>query len=277
MKARAAPAGDPLADEALWSGQSRALLQDLHILTREGKLNQDARRKLKQVRHLIQLLTPAIETLAEGGAAPLIADLGAGKSYLGFLLADTVLRTLGRGRVIAVEAREELAAGARDLAERYGLSSVEAVAGTIAEAQRQITEPVGLVTALHACDTATDDALRFALARNARFVALVPCCEAELAALLGGDDAQPIAPLWRHPLHRRSFAAHATNVLRALFLEARGYRVRVTEFVGFEHSLKNELILGEKVQHGNAMAARHLSALLAALPARPAFLNDWAG
>jgi Methyltransferase domain len=104
------------------------------------------------------------------------------------------------------------------------------------------------VTALHACDTATDDAIAFGLAKQARYLVLVPCCQAEVAAALRKHKAlsgarSPLSEMWRHPLHAREFGSQITNVLRCLQLEAHGYQVTVTELVGWEHSMKNELIL----------------------------------
>jgi hypothetical protein len=105
-----------------------------------------------------------------------------------------------------------------------------------------------VVTALHACNTATDDAIRFALAKQAKFIVLVPCCQAEVASVLRKNKGRAIAKsalteIWRHPLHTREFGSQVTNVLRCLQLEAHGYQVNVTELVGWEHSMKNELII----------------------------------
>ena len=107
---------------------------------------------------------------------------------------------------------------------------------------------VDIVTALHACDTATDDAIRFALKKQAKFIVLVPCCQAEVAAVLKKNKGKALAQsslteIWRHPLHTREFGSLITNVLRCLQLEANGYQVNVTELVGWEHSMKNELII----------------------------------
>ena len=107
---------------------------------------------------------------------------------------------------------------------------------------------IDIVTALHACNTATDDAIRFALKKQAKFMVLVPCCQAEVASVLkiykGAAIAKnALAEIWRHPLHTREFGSQITNVLRCLQLEAHGYQVSVTELVGWEHSMKNELII----------------------------------
>jgi hypothetical protein len=115
----------------------------------------------------------------------------------------------------------------------------------------EVPDRVDVVTALHACNTATDDAIRFALARQARHVVLVPCCQAEVAAVMRLRKNEslartPLAEIWRHPIHTRELGSHLTNVLRCLLLESHGYDVTVTELVGWEHSLKNELIIASK-------------------------------
>lgn len=248
----------------LWAGQSIELLKSLHILTREGDLNQDSHRKLKQVQHLVQLLTPHLEGLTS------IADLGAGKSYLGFMLYDLWLRDHPEARLYAIESREKLIETCRKIAEDSGFDRATFVADKILDslANSELPETIDAVTALHACDTATDEAIAFALKKQAKFIALVPCCQAEVARLLETiGPREAIAPaLWRHGIHRREFGSHLTNVIRALFLEAHGYKVRVTELVGWEHSMKNELIVAVKIQQGNALAKTQLENLLREFP-----------
>src|SRR5580692_7123703 len=103
----------PLAE--IWPGQSAPLLQALHILTRDGALNADSRRKLKQVLHLAQLIKPALDAALAEKPAPVLADLGAGKSYLGFVLYDLFFAKEGRGEVVAVEARHDLVETSRKI------------------------------------------------------------------------------------------------------------------------------------------------------------------
>ncbi len=209
---------DPVAE--LWPGQSVALLKALHILTRDGALNADSRRKLKQVLHLAQLIKPALDGAFAEKAEPVLADLGAGKSYLGFVLYDLFFAKEGRGRVVAIEARHDLIETSRRIAADSGFARMNFIENTIADAN--VPGGVDVVTALHACDTATDEAILFALRHEAKFIALVPCCQAEVAALLESSK-KPERQLWRHPIQRREFGAHLTNVLRGLFLEAQGY------------------------------------------------------
>jgi hypothetical protein len=120
---------------------------------------------------------------------------------------------------------------------------------------------------LHACDTATDDAIAFGLQKDARFMVLVPCCQAEIAVSLRQGKAAalartPLAELWRHPLHTREIGSQLTNVLRCLYLEASGYQVTVTELVGWEHSMKNELIIARHTGQRKRSAAQRLRGVL---------------
>lgn len=250
----------------LWPGRSTELLKSLHILTREGQLNQDSRRKLKQIRHLVQLVSPHLEGLTN------IADLGAGKSYLGFMLYDLYLREKPETRLWAIESRKELNETCQRIARESEFDRIGFVAKTILEAASdvdELPESIDAVTALHACDTATDEAIAFALKKHAKFIALVPCCQAEVARLLEEEpfrDRNELHQIWRHGIHRREFGSHLTNVIRALYLESMGFKVRVTELVGWEHSMKNELILAERVQHSNAQARREFNHLMEHFP-----------
>ncbi len=231
----------------------------------------NSRRKLKQVLHLTQILRPSIEALLADGAEPVLADLGAGKSYLGFILYDLIFGPAGRGEVIGVETRAELVDASHTLAKEIRLRPD--VVPRRAHRRCDVAQRrVDMVTALHACDTATDDAIRFALRHEAKTIALIPCCQAEVAQLLKGK-AGALRELWRHPIQRREFGAHVTNVIRGLVLEANGYKVRVTELTGLEHSLKNELILAERHLLSNAQAKADLARLIDQLGVQPGLLD----
>jgi hypothetical protein len=252
-------------------GQSLALLQELHILTREGQINQDSRRKLKQVLHLVQFIEKLIDELAPAAAGPALtlADHGAGKSYLGFILYDLCLRERAGSAVYGIETRAELVERSQALAQRLGFARMHFLNISAADSAHAQALPgrIDVVTALHACDTATDDAIAFGLHKGARAMALVPCCQAEVARVLNAGKGltlgrTPLAELWRHPLHTREMGSQVTNVLRCLYLEAMGYQVTVTELVGWEHSLKNELILARHTGQRKRSAARRLRALL---------------
>ena len=177
---------DSAALAELRPGQSVELLKALHILTREGRLNQDSRRKLKQVEHLVQFIEKQLAELTPHAAELTLADHGAGKSYLGFILYDLCLKAQGSGRVFGIETRPELVERSQALAEQLGFERMDFLNISAADSAHSAALPqrIDVVTALHACDTATDDAIAFGLARHAQAMVLVPCCQAEVAASL---------------------------------------------------------------------------------------------
>jgi hypothetical protein len=234
--------------------QSIELLKELHILTRDGKMNQDSRRKLKQVYHLFQFIEPLLAQVHRESGGVSLVDHGAGKSYLGFILYDLFFKALPRGdgsHIYGIETRPELVERSTALAAQLGFEGMSFLNLSVAESidSDRLPPTIDIVTALHACNTATDDAIRFALQRHARFIVVVPCCQAEVAGVLrrnkGKSLGNALTEIWRHPLHTREFGSQITNVLRCLQLEAHGYQVSVTELVGWEHSMKNELIVAQ--------------------------------
>ncbi len=260
---------DPSSQLDLRPGQSIELLKELHILTRDGKLNLDSRRKLKQVYHLFQFIEKLLRELPASEHGPTLADHGAGKSYLGFIIYDLFFKTLGKGSIYGIETRSELVASSQALAQRLGFERMKFLNLSVADSAHSdaLPDQIDVVTALHACDTATDDAMAFGLQKKAKYMVLVPCCQAELARALNQNKAinlqrTPLAELWRHPLHTREMGSQLTNVLRCLYLEAMGYQVTVTELVGWEHSMKNELILAKYTGQKKRSSAERLQALL---------------
>ncbi|MFS2015941.1 class I SAM-dependent methyltransferase [Massilia sp. CT11-108] len=249
-------------------GQSIELLKELHILTRDGKLNQDSRRKLKQVYHLVQFIEPLLKDVGESAT---VVDHGAGKSYLGFILYDLFFK--GRengGHIYGIETREELVQKSTELAARLGFPGMSFLNLSVAEStgSDKLPATIDVVTALHACNTATDDAIDFALKKHAKHIVLVPCCQAEVASVLRKNKGKDLGrsaltEIWRHPIHTREFGSQITNVLRCLQLEAHGYQVTVTELVGWEHSMKNELIVATYKNLPRRRPAERLQQVLA--------------
>lgn len=169
-----------------------------------------------------------------------------------------------------MEGRPELTERAKGRAQKLGFDRMRFLTSHLEGAE--YPPRVHLFVALHACDTATDDALAAAVKHNADWVAVVPCCQAEVARQLKEhkDQATPaMRMLFEHPWHRREFGSHLTNVLRALTLESLGYQVTVTELTGWEHSLKNELILGRRVHKENRAAKAKLDELLSQTGVQP--------
>ena len=255
--------------EAIRPGQSVELLKELHILTRDGALNQDSRRKLKQVYHLFGFIEKILlELEAAGNSAITLADHGAGKSYLGFIIYDLFFQQREGGTIYGIETREELVQRSRALAQQLGFARMRFLPLTVQQSasSTELPERIDVVTALHACDTATDDAIAFGLQKQAGHMVLVPCGQAETASFLRQNKAfnlsrTPLAELWRHPLHTREMGSQITNVLRCLYLESQGYSVTVTELVGWEHSMKNELILAQYTGQKKRSAAQRMHAM----------------
>lgn len=256
--------------EEMRDGQSIELLKELHILTRDGKINQDSRRKLKQVYHLYNFIEPLLKGLLESETELSLVDHGAGKSYLGFIIYDLFYKSLSdnKGHIYCIETRDELVRKSIDLQKKLGFERMSFLNASVAESVESelLPKKVDIVTALHACDTATDDAIDFALAKKAKHLVLVPCCQAEVAKYLRENKskklASPLTEIWRHPIHTREFGSHITNVLRCLRLESHGYKVTVTELVGHEHSMKNELIVASKIEHPRERIANRLKWIL---------------
>jgi hypothetical protein len=265
--------------------QSHELLKALHILTRDGKLNQDSRRKLKQVNHLVNFIAPLFEEVLSSNPSPILVDHGAGKSYLGFILYDLLLKQLDAGEVIGIETRADLVEKSRQLAVDCDFKRMRFEHLTVEESTHSNTLPshVDIVTALHACNTATDDAIQFGLQKKAKYMVLVPCCQAEVAEVLRKHKNEtfgitPLSEIWRHPIHTREFGSQITNVLRCLQLEAAGYSVTVTELVGWEHSMKNELIIAKFTGQPRKNARERMQTILSEFnlqDLQPRFLIQW--
>jgi hypothetical protein len=252
--------------------QSIELLKALHILTVDGKLNQDSRRKLKQVYHLVNFIAPLFNEVLAQNPNPTLVDHGAGKSYLGFILYDLLMKQLEHGEVIGIETRADLVEKSKALATDCGFTRMRFEHLTVEQSisSNALPSRVDIATALHACNTATDDAIQFGLKKHAKFIVLVPCCQAEVAEVLRKHKNEsfgktPLSEIWRHPIHTREFGSQITNVLRCLQLEAAGYSVTVTELVGWEHSMKNELIIAKYTGLPRKNARERMDAILSEL------------
>ncbi len=248
--------------------QSIDLLKELHILTRDGKMNQDSRRKLKQIYHLYNFVEPLLKQLKDSDSKMNLVDHGAGKSYLGFMIYDLFYKNLDRGHIYGIETRPALIENSKKIADLLKFKNMSFLNLSVADSitDKNLPEHIDIVTALHACDTATDDAIEFAIKKNAKHIMLIPCCQAEVAAVLKKHKpkqlANPLTEIWRHPIHTREFGSHMTNVFRCLQLESYGYQVTVTEFVGLEHSMKNELIIATKIENKRQRHTDRLNQIL---------------
>lgn len=218
-------------------------LQGLGVTRDDGRPREGMAPKLRQIerfaetlQHLLKEsgLLPSAETPAPGPPFHVV-DMGCGKGYLTFATSGLLGN---RAVVTGVEVRPDLVAASTELAVRCGLPSLRFVAGHIADTP--LDPPPAVLIALHACDTATDDALARGIAAGARLIIVSPCCHRELRPQL---IAPPVlAPALAHGIFREREAEFATDALRALLLEWAGYRTKVFEFVSTEHTPKNVMI-----------------------------------
>jgi SAM-dependent methyltransferase len=230
-KARAIPADAP------W-------LRALDVTDDRGRPRPGMADKFRQIERFAELLGHLI---AEAPWAPgrelTVFDMGCGKGYLTF----AVSALLGaRARVCGVEARPELVDFCARTAAAEGFGpKLEFRAGTIADTP---IDSADLLIALHACDTATDDALARGIAAGAGLLVVAPCCQKELRPALAAPPV--LAAALRHGIFRERQAEFVTDALRAQLLEWAGYRTKVFEFISTEHTAKNTMIAGIRIRSG---------------------------
>jgi Methyltransferase domain len=230
----------------LEEGKPVPFLVELGVMTPEGKVRARQHGKFRQVNRFLELVDDVLPP------RPLrIVDFGSGKSYLTFALYH--LLAVERGldvEVVGLDLKEDVIERCSALAVRLGYERLRFEVGDIALFEG---EPADVVVSLHACDTATDDALARAVEWGAEVILAVPCCQHELNGQLRDDG---LAPLLGHGILRERFAALATDAARAQLLEAVGYRTQVVEFVDLEHTAKNVLIRAVRKGGGDAEALR---------------------
>ena len=218
-------------------------LRGLEILDHDGRLRASMADKHRQINHYLEIVSHLAHDCGWTGAtkspAPIhLADMGCGKGYLTFGLWHLFARIWKQPvRVTGVESRTDLVATTNTLAEQIHATGLEFVAGDIASAPLPTLDAL---IALHACNTATDDAIKRGIELGAKLIVVAPCCHKELRPQLGKPE--PLAPVLRHGLMEERMAEWATDGLRALFLEWAGYRTKIMEFVGGEHTPKNLMI-----------------------------------
>lgn len=262
--------------------EAAPLLRVLGLLTRDGDMSRDGLRKYMQVNHMVSLLAPVVRDLMATHSVVRILDVACGKSYLNLLLAWCFRHRWHHPfRILGVDSDAGVVGKSRERAEkalleeslRFEVASIRSL-DTAAVWNAAFDEEVGVgdihaVVALHACDTATDEALALGVRLRADFIGAVPCCQAELArgwATLA-EEARPgaFAPIWASNHLRREAAATMTDALRTLLLRARGYDVTAMEFVSSEHTPKNTLLRAQRGEGDRERADREYRELKHAL------------
>lgn len=227
-------------------------LQALGVADAQGALVPAMARKFKQINRFVEVLAGALSTLPTPVGRPLrVADVGCGRGYLTFAVHHHLAHTLGRPvEVLGVELRPDLVAETNGIVQRLGLQGLRFEAGDLGHWRP--AEPLDVMIALHACDTATDLAMHLGLQAGARVIVCSPCCHKQLRPQLLAPS--PLKPLLQHGIHLGQEAEMVTDGLRALLLQAQGYATQVFEFISLEHTAKNKMILA--VKGGGAVPPR---------------------
>ena len=226
-------------------------LVELGVMTAAGQVRKSRYGKFRQVNRFLELVEDVVPSLPTGGTLRVV-DFGCGKSYLTFGLHHLLTNIHGREvEIVGLDLKRDVIEACSALAERSGLAGLRFELGEIGDFDARAE--VDLVVSLHACDTATDDALAQAVRWRASVILAVPCCHKEAYGQIRSDQ---LAPLLRHGLARERFAALATDALRAQLLELAGYRTQLVEFVELEHTAKNVLIRAVRARAAGAEVQR---------------------
>lgn len=215
-------------------------MQALGVLDRRGRPKRGMESKRRQILRFVEILGHLLGEGSDGGLS--LVDMGCGRGTLTFAAYQLLRARHGASsRVLGVELRPELVQRAEALARSTGYDGLSFTAGTI---DTVALEGVDVVVALHACDTATDDALARGVEAGARWLVAAPCCHQQIRPQLQSAGSLELA--LKHGILRTRTAEIVTDALRAALLEAAGYRARVFEFIGAEHTDKNLLITAER-------------------------------
>ncbi len=223
-------------------GQPCPFLQAVGVMTDQGKVRSNQYHKFRQINRFLEMIDDVSEgLLPQDGRTLQIVDYGSGKSYLTFAMRHYFEQKGIKVELTAIDVRPDVIKTCREIAEQLGFENMTFEVGEIANFRKGVS--IDLAVALHACDTATDDALELALLRQAQVILAVPCCQHELRPKLSGDL---LAPMFRHGILKEQFASLLTDTLRALALEREGYSVQIMEFIDLEHTHKNLLLRAVK-------------------------------
>lgn len=218
-------------------GRPCPFLIEIGVMTPGGQVRRAMQHKFRQINRFLELANDAIAALPADRVLQVV-DFACGKSYLTFALHHLLTEVCGRKvHLVGLDRKRDVLDHCAELADRLKCQGLEFRAEELAEFSSHA--PIDLAVALHACDTATDVALAHAVRYEARVILAAPCCQHELARQIAGDA---LTPLTRHGILHERFAALATDALRALVLESRGYATQIIEFVDIEHTAKNILL-----------------------------------
>ncbi|MEI7660797.1 MAG: SAM-dependent methyltransferase [Bacteroidota bacterium] len=228
--------------ERIISTEQNIYLRELGILNANFELRHEMNDKYLQINRYLELIGPAVMELALTDGFH-VADMGSGKGYLTFALYDFVTGKLGKTAVVTgVESRQELVNLSNNIAEKAGFANLHFVTGSIADVP---LPRIDMLIALHACDTATDDAIFRGISSGASLIVCAPCCHKQIRKEF--KVTNELKGVLKHGILEERQAEIITDGLRALIMESQGYQTRIFEFISSEHTPKNLLIVGKKV------------------------------
>lgn len=225
----------------LEEGKAVPFLQDLGVMTAEGRIVHSRYDKFRQINRFLEFIEDIVGSLDQDRELTIL-DFGCGKSYLTFAMYYYLRILKGLDvRIIGLDLKEDVIAECSELSRRYGYDKLTFLTGDIASYEG--VDKVDMVVTLHACDTATDYALAKAVQWDAKVILSVPCCQHELNGQIHSDV---LAPVLKYGLIKERTAALMTDALRAGMLEEQGYHTQILEFIDMEHTPKNILIRAVK-------------------------------
>ncbi|WP_316805247.1 SAM-dependent methyltransferase [Pedobacter nototheniae] len=226
------------------SAVEKQYLVDLKITDGTGLVFKNAQDKYKQINHYIEILSPLIKEVPEGSIKH-VADMGSGKGYLTFALYDYLHNVLKQeAAVTGVEYRQDMVDLCNQIAHKSNFGQLNFVQGTI---QDYDATDLDLLIALHACDTATDDAIYKGIKANAKLIVVAPCCHKQIRKEIEKNKvANDVSFLTKYGIFLERQAEMVTDGIRALILEYFGYKTKVFEFISDAHTPKNVLVVGVK-------------------------------
>jgi len=232
------------AKERLIKPELKPYLSELKITDADGKVYKNAQDKFRQINHYIEILSALIKELPEGTIKK-VADMGSGKGYLTFALYDYLHSVLKlESEVIGVEYRQDMVDLCNEVAKKSSFDQLDFVQGTIEDYD---AKDVNLLIALHACDTATDDAIFKGIKANAELIVVAPCCHKQIRREIEKNKVKnDISFLTKHGIFLERQAEMVTDGIRALILEYFGYKTKIFEFISDVHTPKNVLVVGVK-------------------------------
>lgn len=221
----------------------KSYLKELGILSTEGKILKGRNAKYRQINKFVEILKPLVDKESFSKEAYSLVDMGAGKGYLTFALYDFLTSQLKHQvRAHGIEFRQELVDMCNDIADNAGFHELKFIQGTI---EHSVFEKPDVLIALHACDTATDDAIYRGISNKARLIVCSPCCHKQIRKQISSDNL--LMEITQFGILKERQAEMVTDVIRSLILEAYGYRTRIMEFISTDHTPKNLLISGELI------------------------------